>query len=52
MNTDLCFYFPTNPFALPFYYLSKISEHFSISLVRNKVPVLLGIMSKNNGAIH
>lgn len=38
MNTCLCI--PINSFALSLYYLRKIPEHFSISLARNKVPVL------------
>lgn len=40
MNTHLCTYFPTNSFALSIYYLGKILDHFSISLIRNKVPIL------------
>lgn len=40
MNTHLCTHFPTDSFALSIYYLSKILDHFSISLIRNKVPIL------------
>lgn len=39
-NTDLCTYFPSNPFTLPLYYLSKISEYSPVSFGRNNVPVL------------